>query len=58
MADDSDEDQVQATPAALLAEGSSEEEEEVKMSQEDLDKGLLQAVKEDDIEKVVEFLGL
>jgi len=49
---------VQATPAGLLAEGSSEEEEEVKMSQEDLDKGLLQAVKEDDIEKVVEFLGL
>ena len=55
---DSDDDKVEATPAGLLAEGSSEEEQETKMSQEDLDKGLMQAVKDDDLEKVTEFLSL
>jgi ankyrin repeat protein len=56
MAEESDQE-VQATPAGLLAGGSSEEEEEnTKMSQDDMDKGLLQAVKEDDFEKVYFFL--
>lgn len=58
MADEDSDNQVDATPNALLAEGSSDEEEEVKMSQEDLDKGLLQAVKEDNIEKCTEFLAM
>ena len=56
MADSEEEKQV--APSGLLDNESDEEDEEPRMSQEDLDKGLLQAVKDNNLEKVTEFLGL